>query len=64
MVAPADMHYRLAENVGEERRRVLKANFEAHPERFVKDVQLAPVLPKAAWINPPINALMDKSNLQ
>jgi putative transposase len=64
MVIPADMHYGMAENVIEERKRVLKAAFETHPERFVKGVPLPPVLPKAAWINPPVSTLVDKSNLQ
>jgi len=31
LVTPADRHYGLAENVVEERRRVLRAAFEAHP---------------------------------
>ncbi len=64
MVTPADMHYGLAENVVEERRRVLRAAFEDHPERFVKGIPLPPVLPKAAWINPPVNISVDKNNLQ
>jgi putative transposase len=64
MVTPADMHYGLAENVVEERKRVLKAAYKAHPERFVKGIPLPPVLPKAAWINPPVNTLVDKRNLQ
>jgi len=64
IVTPADMHYGLAENVVEERKSVLRAAFEAHPERFVKGVSLPPVLPKAAWINPPVNILVNKSNLQ
>ena len=64
MVTPADMHYGVAENVVEERRRVLKAAFEAHPERFVKGVPLPPVLPKAASVNPPLSMLVNKSNLQ
>lgn len=64
LVTPADMHYGVAEEIVEERKRVLKAAFEAHPERFVKGFPLPPVLPKAAWINPPVNTLMDKSNLQ
>ena len=64
MVTPTDMHYGMAENVVEERKRVLKAAFETHPERFVKGVPLPPVLPKAAWINPPVSTLVDKSKLQ
>jgi putative transposase len=54
----------MAEKVVEERKGVLKVAFEAHPERFVKGVPLPPVLPKAAWINPPVGTLVDKSNLQ
>ena len=64
MVTPDDMHYGMAENVVEERKRVLKAAFETHPERFVKGVPLPPVLPKATWIHPPVSTLVDKSNLQ
>ena len=64
MVTPADMHYGLAENVVEERKSVLRAAFEAHPERFVKGAPLPPVLSMAAWINPPVDILVDKSNLQ
>ncbi len=64
MVTPTDMHYGLAEKVVEERKRVLKAAYKAHPERFVNGIPLPPVLPKAAWINPPVNTLVDKRNLQ
>ena len=64
MVSTADMHYGLAEKVVEERKVVLAAAFKAHPERFVKGVPLPPVLPKAAWINPPVGTLVDKDNLQ
>ena len=64
MVTPADMHYGMAENVVEERKRGLKVAFETHPERFVKGVPLPPVLPKAAWINPPVSTLVYKRKLQ
>ena len=64
LVAPADMHYGMAEKVVEGRKRILKAAFEIYPERFVKGVPLPPVLPKAAWIIPPVGTLGDKSNLQ
>lgn len=63
LVTPADMHYGIAEEVVEARKRILDAAFEAHPERFVKGVPSPPVLPKAAWINPPVSTLVNKSNL-
>ena len=46
------MHYGLAENVVEERRRVLRAAFESHPERFVKGVPLPPVFAKGGMDQP------------
>ena len=49
---PADMHYGLAENVVEERKRVLKVAFEAHPERFVKGVPLPPVFAEGGMDQP------------
>ena len=39
----------------EDRRKVLSAFFDAHPERFVKGRPKPPDLPVAAWINPPPN---------
>jgi putative transposase len=64
MLAPEVVHYGLAKDVIECRRRVLEVAFEAHPERFVRGVPLPPALPQAAWINPPADALGDRKILQ
>lgn len=64
MLAPEVVHYGLAKDVIECRRRVLEVAFEAHPERFVRGVPLPPALPGAAWINPPADALGDRKILQ
>jgi putative transposase len=64
LVTPADMHYGMAEEVVHQRKLVLRAVFEEHPERFVKGIPSPPDLPKAAWINPPPCTSKDNSNLQ
>ena len=64
MLAPEVVHYGLAKDVIECRRRVLEVAFEAHPERFVRGVPLPPALSEAAWINPPAEALGDRKILQ
>jgi len=64
MLTPEVVHYGLAKDVIECRRRVLQVAFEAHPERFVRGVPLPPALPEAAWINPPPHALGDRKLLQ
>jgi putative transposase len=53
MMTPEMVHYGLAEQVREERIRVLDAAFVAHPERFVNGKPSPPALPNAVWINPP-----------
>lgn len=50
---PADVHYRRAEAIRDERARVLDAAYAAHPERFVRRPPSPPELPNAAWINKP-----------
>jgi len=64
MLTPEVVHYELAKDVIESRKRVLEVAFEAHPERFVRGVPLPPPLPGAAWINPPAEALGDRRKLQ
>ena len=64
MLAPEVVHYGLAKDVIECRRRVLELAFEAHPERFVRGVPLPRALPEAAWINPPAEPLGDRKLLQ
>jgi len=50
---PESMHYGLAEDVRKARSEVLRAAYEAHPERFVKKVPVPPAIPEAVWINKP-----------
>lgn len=64
MLTPEVVHYGLAKDVIECRRRVLELAFEAHPERFVRGLPLPPALPQAAWINPPPDASGDRKLLQ
>jgi len=64
MLTPEVVHYGLARDVVESRKKVLEVAFEAHPERFVRGVPLPPALPEAAWINPPAETLGDRKLLQ
>ena len=49
------MHTGRARQVQQQRQRVLDAAYAAHPERFVNKRPQPPVVPTAAWINPPEN---------
>ena len=42
-----------AQDLFQERQRVLQRAYTAHPERFVKGPPQPPALPSAVWINPP-----------
>ena len=53
LLTPADVHHGLAETRREQRAAVLRAAYEARPERFVRQIPVPPALPTAAWINPP-----------
>jgi putative transposase len=53
LMTPADIHYGRAEAKWQLRAEVLRAAYEAHPERFPRGVPLPPPLPTAAWINKP-----------
>jgi putative transposase len=64
MLTPEVVHYGLAKDVIESRKKVLEVAFEAYPERFVRGVPFPPALPEAAWINPPPDTLGDRRNLQ
>lgn len=50
---PHAVHHGLADRQRQHRATVLAAAYAAHPERFVRQVPVPPVLPTAAWINPP-----------
>lgn len=53
LMTPADIHYGLAQRKWEQRAQVLRAAYQAHPERFPRGVPVPPPLPTAAWINKP-----------
>lgn len=53
LLTPATVHYGLASRVIEHRQQVLDTAYQRHPERFVRCAPKSPVLPTAAWINPP-----------
>jgi len=53
LLTPADVHYGRAEQILEQRGAVLRAAFEANPQRFKGRVPSPGVLPEAVWINPP-----------
>ena len=52
-MTPEMVHSGRAQEIYDQRKRVLRAAHEAHPERFVNQVPSPPPLPQAAWINPP-----------
>lgn len=53
LMTPAMVHYGQAEEVTKKRQAVLDKAYQVYPERFINNVPTAPVLPAAAWINPP-----------
>ena len=60
LLTPESVHYGLAADLLAQRQCVLSAAYEAHPERFVRKPPTPPVLPSAAWINPPKNQPAEK----
>jgi len=65
MLTPEAVHYGLAEEVIKSRQVVLEEAYRKHPERFVRGVPIPPVLPEAAWINPPKKEPLEhRRNLQ
>ena len=56
LLTPETMHYGLAQDVRKAREEVLRAAYEAHPERFVHKIPVPPAIPEAAWINKPKRA--------
>lgn len=50
---PHAVHHGLATSERHQRALVLEAAYTAHPERFVRQLPVPPVLPTAVWINPP-----------
>ena len=53
LMTPYAVHYGLAPQITAARQGTLLAAYARHPERFVRKVPQPPILPEAAWINPP-----------
>lgn len=54
LMTPATVHYGGAPRILEHRRHLLAQAYRRHPERFVHGLPQPPSLPKAVWINPPV----------
>lgn len=54
LMTPAAVHYGQAAELTVKRQAVLTAAYEKYPERFVQGQPVAPPLPTAVWINPPL----------
>ena len=53
LMTPYAVHYGLAPQITAARQTTLLNAYALHPERFVRRPPRPPVLPEAAWINPP-----------
>ena len=53
LMTPYAVHHGLAPRITEVRQQTLLTAFTRHPERFVNKPPQSPILPEAAWINPP-----------
>jgi transposase InsO family protein len=53
LMTPYAVHHGLAPQIIAARKQTLLAAYARHPERFVRKVPQPPILPEAAWINPP-----------
>jgi len=56
LMTPYVVHHGLAPQITAARQDTLLAAYSRHPERFVRRPPRPPLLPEAAWINPPANA--------
>ena len=53
LMTPYAVHHGLAPQITAARQSTLLAAYARHPERFVRKVPQPPIVPEAAWINPP-----------
>jgi putative transposase len=53
LMTPFAVHHGLAGQITAARQATLLAAYARHPERFVRQPPRPPILPEAAWINPP-----------
>jgi putative transposase len=58
-LTPQVVHHGLAAPIRQQRAVVLDGAYATHPERFVRGKPTPPVLPSAAWINPPAKSQVD-----
>lgn len=54
LLTPEDVHYGRASGIIEDRKEVLRAAYEKHPERFKGRMPTPASLPDAVWINKPL----------
>ena len=54
LMTPESVHYEEADEIRQLRSWVLEQAFRAHPERFVGGQPIPPAIPKALWLNPPV----------
>ena len=57
LMTPHAVHHGLAPQSVAARQGTLRAAYAHHPERFVRHPPRPPILPDAAWINPPVKKL-------
>ena len=53
MITPEQMHFGMGQGIREKRTEVLRVAFALNPLRFKGREPVPPILPEAAWINPP-----------
>ncbi len=63
LLTPEMLHYGMAEEVIEQRQKVLDAAYARTPERFTHAHPKHPPQPTAVWINPPTPAIATEENL-
>jgi putative transposase len=54
LMTPSTVHHGLAPQIVAARQDTLLHAYARHPERFVRQPPRPPILPEAAWINPPV----------
>jgi putative transposase len=54
LLTPGDVHYGRASGIIADRKNVLLAAYEKHPERFKGRIPKPASLPEAVWINKPL----------
>ena len=53
LMTPYAVHHGMAPRITAARQQTLLAAYARHPDRFVRKPPQPPILPEAAWINPP-----------